>query len=462
MPTRETEHRSAAGRPVLDCGRGWPGVFAPLVVALALAGPFQAVLADAMPPSGRAAALASRPASDAAAESTPAAATAGAAVAIGGALRYDNAEVWSRLVELAGGPGARFVVLATAAGNPERSAARSVAALEAHGAVAEALPVSTRLEGTDVAAAVRDPKLVAKVRAARGVYFTGGAQERIVDALQPGGRASPLLEAIREVMARGGVVAGTSAGAAIMSTTMFRDATDVIAVMKGSLRFGQELDHGLGFAGPGIFVDQHFLRRGRLGRLLPAMQAHGYTKGLGVEEDSAAILRGGTVEVVGAGGALFVNLTGATTDPKLGAFNLAGATLTFLGDGDRLDLGSGAVTPSAAKAQGQRIDPHAEGFKPYFEDTPFLLDVLANGAILRAMTLTLDGPRAEVRGLAFDARPDAAPPRELGFEFRFHRGPDTVGWFTAGLGGEAYTIAGVRLDVTPVRVAQPLYQPWPR
>ncbi len=387
---------------------------------------------------------------------------AGHAVAIGGALRYDNARVWSRLVELAGGPGARFVVLATAAENPTRSAALSVAALEAHGAVAEALPVSPRLPDSDVAAAVRDPELIARVRAARGVFFTGGAQERIVDALQPDGRPTPLLEAIQAVMAGGGVVAGTSAGAAIMSGTMFRDATDVMAVMKGELRFGREVDRGLGFAGSGLFVDQHFLRRGRLGRLLPAMQALGFSTGLGVEEDSAAILHGGTVEIVGAGGALFVDLTAATTDAQLGVFNISGARLTFLGDGDRLDLKSGVVTPSAAKAQGQRVDPRADGFKPYFEETPFLLDILADGAVVRAMTLALDGPRDEVRGLAFDARADAAPPRELGFEFRFQRGPQTVGWFTPSHGGEAYTVAGIRLDVVPVRVAQPLYQPWPR
>jgi cyanophycinase len=458
MTTRTTDHRSAAQRPLVESGRGRRDVLAPLVVALALAGPFHAVLADAMPLHGRAAARADVSATTAAPEST----AAGAAVAIGGALRYDNAAVWSRLVELAGGPGARFVVLATAAGNPASSAARSVAALEAHGAVAEALPVSPRLAGRDVAAAVRDPELIAKVRVARGVYFTGGAQERIVDALQPDGRASPLLEAIRELMARGGVVAGTSAGAAVMSATMFRDATDVMAVMKGSLRFGRELDRGLAFAGPDLFVDQHFLRRGRLGRLLPAMRAQGYRKGLGVEEDSAAILRGGSVEVVGAGGALYVDLAEASTDPTLGVFNLTGARLTFLGDGDRLDLASGAVTPSAAKSQGQRVDPRAEGFRPYFEDVPFLLDALADGAILRAMTLALDGPTGEVRGLAFDARPDAAPPRELGFEFHFRRGADTVGWFTSALGGEAYTVSNMRLDVTPVRVAQPLYQPWPR
>jgi cyanophycinase len=443
-------HKPDPGRPMSrrDFQRRPARWLAPLAAVLVFAAPVEAVRADAIALPARAVAPATAPA------------TAGAAVAIGGALRYDNAAVWSRLVELAGGRGARFVVLATAAGNPASAGARSVAALEAHGAVAEALPVSPRLEGSDVAAAVRDPELIAKVRAARGVFFTGGAQERIVDALQPGGRASPLLDAIRDVMARGGVVAGTSAGAAVMSDTMFRDATDVMAVMKGSLRFGQELDHGLGFAGPGIFVDQHFLRRGRLGRLLPAMQAQGYRKGLGVEEDSAAILRGGAVEVVGAGGALFVDLEGATRDPKLGAFNLAGARLTYLGDGDRLDLGSGVVTPSAAKAGGQRVDPHAAGFKPYYEEAPFFLDILADGAILRAMTLALDGPAGEVRGLAFDARPDASPPRELGFEFRFRRVPGTVGWFTSARGGESYTVSNIRLDVTPVRVAQPLFQPW--
>jgi cyanophycinase len=45
--------------------------------------------------------------------------TPGPAIAIGGALRDDNAVVWSRMIELAGGPGARFVVLATASGDPE-------------------------------------------------------------------------------------------------------------------------------------------------------------------------------------------------------------------------------------------------------------------------------------------------------------------------------------------------------
>jgi cyanophycinase len=210
-----------------------------------------------------------------------------------------------------------------------------------------------------------------------------------------------------------------------------------------------------------VFVDQHFLRRGRLGRMLALMVEAGVPLGVGVEEDSAAILHRGTLEVVGAGGALVVDLREAASDREAGVFNVRNARLSFLGDGDRLDLATRAVTPSAAKAAGQRVDPRAAGFRPYFESAPFLTDLLAEGAVLRAMTVALDGP-GEVRGLAFDPGPDAVPPADLGFEFRFSRAADSAGWFTTSQGGEAYTIENLRLDVTPVRVARPLYTPWRR
>ena len=391
--------------------------------------------------------------------STAAEVEGGAVVAIGGGLRDDNHAVWSRLVALAGGPGARFVVLPTASSTPVSAGAEAVAALAAHGAKAEVLPVSPRLEGTEVTRAVRDPELVAKVRAARGVFFTGGAQEYIVDALQPGGEATPLLETIRDVLARGGVVAGTSAGAAVMSAVMFRDPPVVPTVMKGSLREGKDVDRGLGFVGPALFVDQHFLRRGRLGRALPLMQARGYEMGIGIEEDTAAVVRGSSIEVIGPGGVLFVDLGKATTDPRRGAFNIAGVRLTYLADGDRFDLRTRALTPAPAKRQGQRLEPAARGFRPYYEDTPFLLDVLGEGAVLKAMTYLVDGPSAVVSGLAYDAGPDAAPPRDLGFEFRFSRTPETIGWYASVNDIESYTVANVRLDVEPVKVAQPLYVP---
>lgn len=386
----------------------------------------------------------------------------GPAIAIGGALRDDNAAVWSRLVEVAGGPGARFVVLATASGDPEAAARGTIAALRAHGASAEHLRVAPELKDVDLAGAVRDPALIDKVRTANGVFFTGGDQGRIVDTLRPGGVESPLLAAIRQLQQRGGVVAGTSAGAAIMSRTMFRDPASVITLMKGPMRPGQDFDAGLGFAQADLFVDQHFLARGRLGRMLPLMQTHGMTLGVGVEEDSAAILRGDVIEVLGSGGALLVDLVDAATDAKLGAFNVSNARLTYMGHGDRYDLRTRTLTPAHAKLDGQFIDPRAAAFKPYNQDAPFTLDVLAAGVVLQSMIRIVDGQATESRGLAFDASPDAPAPRDLGFEFRFSRRADTLGWYDPVASADAYTLANVRLDVVPVRVAQPLFGPWHR
>ena len=290
----------------------------------------------------------------------------GFAVPIGGALKFDNAEVWTRLVQLSGGPGARWVVLPTAGDSPQRAGERIAQTLEQAGAKATVLPVSPRWPGVDVAAAVRDPALVALVAQASGVYFAGGAQERIVESLQPGGKSTPLLDAIRAVKARGGVVAGSSAGAAIMSRTMFRDAQDTLAVLKFGAKLGREIDLGLGFVGDDLFVDQHFLKRGRIGRLLPVMVQEGFKLGLGVEENSGAIVQGSRIEAIGAKGALLVDLRTATHDATLGAFNIRGARLTYLDRGDRHDLATGITTPSEAKARDLAIDPTSAPSSPTF------------------------------------------------------------------------------------------------
>jgi cyanophycinase len=384
----------------------------------------------------------------------------GTAIVIGGALKLDNDAVWQRVVDEAGGAGARIAVFATAAANPERSAAQIVAALNQRGARAEAIPVAPRLKQADLQANLNDPALIAKVAASRGVFFSGGAQELIVDTLQPRGEATAMLKAIRQVKADGGVIAGTSAGAAVMSRMMFRDAQDNLQILKGRWREGQEYDRGLGFVGPDLFIDQHFLKRGRIGRMLPAMRAFGYTLGLGVEENSAAVIKGTAVEIIGARGALLVDLSAATSDARLPAFNLHGAQLSYLDRGDRHDLASGVTTPAPHKLREARIDPTASDYKPYLQSDGYFLDMLGDGTIVTAMAQLLDSPAPEVRGLAYRVHAragDAAP--DVGFEFRLYKGPGLVGWFSGALGGEDYTVLKARLDVTPVRVATPLVTP---
>jgi len=390
-----------------------------------------------------------------------AAAASGYVVPIGSALRPDNDVVWNRLVELAGGAGARFVVFGTASGDPEGASARIIDALQRHGAVAEAIPAAPQLKGIDIAQVVQDPLLIEKTRQARGVFFAGGAQERIVDTLAPGGQPTPLLKAIWEVYNKGGVVAGASAGAAVMSETMFRNARDIMRILKGRLRDGSEIGPGLGFAGPGLFIDQHFLARGRIGRMLPLMLAKGYRFGLGVDEGSAAIIHGDEIEVLGNTGALLVDLSDASTNPALPVFNLRNARLNYLDHGDRYNLRTRQTTPAPEKLAGRRIDPNAADFSPYFRGDMFYIDILSDTTIVRAMSRLLSSDRRVVNGLAFNAAPSADDPQpELGFEFHLRKGADSLGWYSSTFGGTGYTITNLYLDVNPVRVRQPLYNAW--
>ncbi len=449
----------------------------------------------------------------------------GIAVVIGGALKTDNAEVWSRLVALSGGRGATWLVFPTASSTPEKSAQAIIASLKAHGAKAEMVPLSKALKNHPIADVVQDPAWLAKIDKAGGIYFAGGAQALITDALyaraavadkvdKAGGvgkaefKRTPMLAAIWRMFQRGGVVAGSSAGAAIMSETMFRDPADMLTILRQGAHPGTDIDRGLGFVGARLFVDQHFLKRGRIGRMLPVMAQTGYKLGLGIEENTAAIVEGDDIEIVGARGALLVDLIAArhpesvlpepveglghtrgslgisspstssgrtvhtdrfpTKNTSAGAvfkpFSAENALLTYLDRGDKYNLATGVVKPSAAKISGTKIDPNAASFKPYNKTVGFYADILGDGTIINAMTSLLDSPAAEVRGLAFEfsnhANTNNASSAAPGFEFRLYKTRDTFGYFSSASGGEDYTVIRMALDVTPVSMASPLYKPF--
>ncbi|HEX2011454.1 MAG TPA: cyanophycinase [Roseateles sp.] len=372
----------------------------------------------------------------------PLEASAQTAIAIGGALRFDHQAVWRRIVDEAGGPGARFAVFATAAGNPARAAERVIEALRAQGADATLVPVAPALPGVNLQQELHRAENLALVRRADGVFFTGGAQALIVDTLQPDGRPTELLQAIWALYRRGGVIAGTSAGAAVLSTTMFRDAPDALQALRGGLREGREIDRGLGFVGPALLIDQHFLRRGRIGRLLPLMQAKGYRVGLGVEENSAVVIKGSMLEVIGGKGALLVDLGQARHDPGMAQFNVRGALLSFLAPGDRHDLATGHSLPAARKLAGRRLLLEEAGPDPV--RPPVVADILADNAIVAAMSSLLESPAREAYGLAGAG---ISPP---GFEFRLYKTAATTAWQAEDADGD-YTMLRLGLDVRPLQ-----------
>jgi cyanophycinase len=372
----------------------------------------------------------------------------GSLVIVGGALRADNAAVWQRIVDLAGGKGAKIAVVPAAAGNPTGSGGRVVQHLNQHGAQAFLLPVAPRLPG-DVHVAANDPANVAAVQAATGVYFIGGDQARITASLRNAdGANSKVLDAIWQLYHRGGVVAGASAGAAIMSSTMFDNAGTTLSVLQNGVNDGNELAPGLGFIGKDVFVDQHLIIRGRFARMLPAMLKKGYQRGLGIDENTAVVVGPGQdAEVIGYKGAIWFDLANATVDSNVKAFNIANASISYLDHGDRINLGTGAMTPSSDKIAG-KVDPA----KPGNRSPLFSADILGNTTLVDLMSQLVDSSTPQATGLAFGG-PDANPALP-GFSFQLRRTGATEGYESAT--SEAYSVYRMRLDVKPVKVSWPV------
>ena len=371
-------------------------------------------------------------------------------VIIGGALRADNAPVWQRIVRLAGGAGARIAVIPAAAGDPVASGNRLVRTLNDYGAAAFLLPLAPRLPG-DVRKAANDPLLAEAVRSAGGAYFAGGDQGRITQALRnPDGSNSLVLDALWDLYRRGGVIAGSSAGAAIMSSTMFYDAKPVLETMQLGVTDGREIAPGLGFVGDDVFIDQHLLVRGRFARMLPVMLKKGYRLGLGVDENTAAVIGPDReVEVIGYKGVLLLELSRAKVDSGQAGFNVGDAAISYLDSGDRFNLASGVLTPSADKAGG-KLDPARSEHRAAL----FCAEILGNSAVVDLMGKLIDSDQPQAIGLAFGGPQEGAA--KPGFEFKFSRSADSVGYASAT--SESYSVYRLRLDVRPVDLGWPVYR----
>lgn len=384
----------------------------------------------------------------------------GSLVIIGGSERFRDRELWDTVVELAGGDGAKIAVFPTAAsGQPIKSCAKLVQTLNRSGADAFIAPVAWSEVDRDIQEAVFDPELVERVRSATGVYFVGGAQGRIVDALlDDNHKPTPMLDAIWDVYRRGGVIAGTSAGAAIMSHIMFRDAPPPLQVLRNGVSMGEELDDGLGFLNEQWFVEQHCLVRGRFARALVAMHSQGIPFGIGVDENTALVVRRGyDASVIGYKGVLIMDISQAKRDADMDSFAIKNVKLSYLDRGDSIDLRTRVVTPAAEKVDDILLDPNSENYDPYFDHRMFYTDILGNAAVADLLGRLIDNQEPEAIGLAFSGLDSRHEPSD-GFEFKFYRGPDSKGWYTEEFGGEDYTVLNIHLDIRPIRIAGPLYE----
>jgi cyanophycinase len=182
---------------------------------------------------------------------------------------------------------------------------------------------------------LRNPRLEL-MEGASVVFFTGGGQLRITT--QFGG--TRLCEQIQEFYRQGGTIAGTSAGASVMSDTML-----VSGDADSSHRVGSNLlmAPGLGYI-KDVIIDQHFAERGRIGRLLGAVAQNPRFLGIGLDENTAIVVeKENRVRVLGEGAVYVVdgrqvtctNMDDDNQDRTLSIFNVR---LHVLSQGDQFDL----------------------------------------------------------------------------------------------------------------------------
>ena len=230
--------------------------------------------------------------------------------------------IFDRFFQAAGGRDAKLVVVPTAGSGAEYDeSTSSVKMFKKAGAT------NVHLLHT------RDPKMadsdefIAILRDAKAVWFGGGRQWRLADAYL----GTKTEVAFHDVLKRGGVIGGSSAGATIQASYLVRGAPEGNQIMMSP---GHE--KGFGFIHNSA-IDQHLLARKREDDMLPVIRKHPHLLGIGIDESTALYVRGNTAEVIGKSKVLFYDIALEKTVGK--------KFYTTLDPGDRFNLKSRRKLP---------------------------------------------------------------------------------------------------------------------
>jgi len=235
----------------------------------------------------------------------------GALIVVGGNMQDER--IVKRFIDLAGGPDSPIVVIPTA-GGAENYDQYWQGLRQFKDAGAKNLTVLHTYDRT-----VADTeKFVEPLTHARGVFFDGGRQWRLADAYLN----TLTHRELQNLLNRGGVIGGSSAGATIIGSFLVRGDTKGNETMIG--------DHtaGLGFL-KNVGIDQHLLKRNRVFDMLEVIRAYPNLLGIGIDEDTAIVVEGDQFEVIGK--SYVVIYDNQRQIPPNGSFY-------FLAAGDRYNL----------------------------------------------------------------------------------------------------------------------------
>lgn len=391
----------------------------------------------------------------------------GSLVIAGGALTSTNSEIFHKFIALAGGNNkATIGIVAAASEKPVTYGNTTRQNFIQHGVDSSRifiLPIacvddlSTPDDESKWVANVSSNSVVELISKCSGIWFTGGDQMRITSTLAPNNTETAALKAIRNVYATGGVVGGTSAGAAIMSEIMIAAGSSLEGLRYGftneySKTSQQEegkihLSSGLGFL-KNVIIDQHFDRKARIGRLVMSTFENKSKNllGYGVDENTALIVmeNGKTGRVIGEGGVTIVNtretIGGKTSD---GQFWFKKIRVSYIEAGDMVEIPSCKITPNPLKKSTIQNE--------YFSFSNKIAGgtLHPNGLFKHQLSYLLVDNQLlnEVKSYSFF-------PDGKGFEITLRKDSLTKGYW-AYLGDEVdrYTVIDAEMEITPVDIS---------
>ncbi len=257
----------------------------------------------------------------------------GPLLAIGGAEdKFGNRKILRRFVELSGGDDARIAIIPTASAIDDAGQRYKGIFLELGATSADVVFVGNRDDANRA-------ELVRIVEESSGVFITGGNQIRVAAVL--GG--TEIARAIVRKHREGATIGGTSAGASVMSAIMVAGGSSGSTPRPHSAM----MSPGLGLI-DSVIIDQHFRERDRVGRLVTMVSFNPGLLGLGIDEDTAALIwPHGTLEVVGRGSVLIVDGTQMTSDVFASRgkhpLTVANVLVHFVAEGCQFDMGERKV-----------------------------------------------------------------------------------------------------------------------
>jgi cyanophycinase len=252
----------------------------------------------------------------------------GELIIIGGAEdKEGDRTILREFVRRCGGREAKIVVMTVATSLPGEVGADYRHIFEEFGATVDIVDTERREDGDR-------PRDLEVIDDATGVFFTGGDQARITDLLKD----TAIDKLLHEKFAKGLIIAGTSAGAAMMPDMMIVEGDSETNPTINSV----VLEPGMGFL-PDVAIDQHFAQRGRLGRFVSALMQQPAVLGFGIDENTAIAVKGDEAEIIGEGAVTIVdvaNISHSNIKESLHdeALAICGAKLHILPHGYRFHL----------------------------------------------------------------------------------------------------------------------------